>query len=372
MNRWKLAIAFLSCIFIFGPSISCGDELADDASMESAVTAAIRNGDFERLEELSSHYRTTEARTSSGLWKLSLFDARLRAALDIPKRDGQRWTSMITLVEEWVKRHPGSAGARLGYAQMLLSRAWSYRGNGYATTVAKEDWKPFREFTQRARRYLEKTKNVAARDPRWYEIMIAVATYQSWPKEQFDALLKEALDRYPDFYQIYFASIIYLSPKWGGDASSIEQFAREAVERTRKTEGDGMYARIYWYASQTQFGDELFLDSKVDWTLMKKGIDDVLAKYPDAWNTNNFARFACLRGDKEKTAELIERIGPEPLMQVWQTRRNYDRCSRLGESRSARIINAETDAVGHIAGKKDHPPLRNLLSLRPLCRAASP
>jgi hypothetical protein len=88
---------------------------------------------------------------------------------------------------------------------------------------------------------------------------------------------------------------------------------------------------------------------------MKKGIDDVLARYPDAWNLNNFARFACLRGDKEKTAELIRRIGPEPMMQVWQARRNYERCSRLGDNRSAREANPAGSLVSHIASESEYP-----------------
>jgi hypothetical protein len=332
VNHWKLAIALLTCFSAFHSLTSRADELVDRATTKSEVAQAFKNEDFKRLEKLSSQYRKTEVRTSSGLWKLTLFYTGLSDALDTHQRDNPFWMTMNKSAEAWVKRYPNSPSARLGYAQMLLNRGWSYRGSGYADTVAEKDWKPFREYTQKAREYLEKTRKISEHDPRWYELMIRIATYQGWPQEEFDVILNEGMSRYPNFYQLHFAAIDYLTPKWGGDAAAIEQFAREALRLTRKTEGTGMYARIYWYASQTQYGNELFTRSKVDWSLMKQGIDDVLAKYPDAWNVNNFARFACMKDDKKKTSELIDRIGPEPLMQVWQTQRTYDYCAGLGKS----------------------------------------
>jgi hypothetical protein len=50
------------------------------------------------------------------------------------------------------------------------------------------------------------------------------------------------------------------------------------VRKTRAIEGRGMYARIYWYVSQMQFGERLFKDTSVAWLKMKRGIDDVLKR----------------------------------------------------------------------------------------------
>lgn len=123
----------------------------------------------------------------------------------------------------------------------------------------------------------------------------------------------------------------YNAPKWGGSAQAIEDFARAAVGRTRKTEGEGMYARIYWYAAQSQYHDQLFSQSKVDWPTMKRGIHDVLARYPDAWNLNNFARFACLAGDRAEAQALAARVGDIPDADVWNRDRGEFQACRAGK-----------------------------------------
>ena len=106
-----------------------------------------------------------------------------------------------------------------------------------------------------------------------------------------------------------FSAIIRLRmPKWRGSHEAIGAFANGAVELTRETEGMGMYSRVYWYASQGDYGSELFEESKVDWARMRLAIADVLARYPDQSNINNFARFACLAGDAEETRSLLSRI----------------------------------------------------------------
>jgi hypothetical protein len=112
----------------------------------------------------------------------------------------------------------------------------------------------------------------------------------------------------------------------GWQCGGYRTIAREGLERTRPIEGFAMYARIYWYASQTQYDDRLFSESLVDWTAMKSGINEVLNKYPDSWNINNFAKFACLSKDKAKTAELIARITDAPLMAVWRTPSFFQQC----------------------------------------------
>ena len=77
--------------------------------------------------------------------------------------------------------------------------------------------------------------------------------------------------------------------------------------------------------SQTQYGDRLFLDSNVVWEKMKEGFDDVLKRYPDQCNINNFALFACFAKDRQKARELFELIKAPPILQVWKSQSNYSR-----------------------------------------------
>jgi len=90
-------------------------------------------------------------------------------------------------------------------------------------------------------------------------------------RSEFMKLVDEGLAKEPLYYQLYFAAMDYYTPKWHGNADDIEKFADSAVARTKKQEGYGMYARIYWTASQRQYGDKLFIESNVAWEKMKKG-----------------------------------------------------------------------------------------------------
>lgn len=303
--------------------IASGNELAERAKIQFDVATMVRGERFAELEETAARYRTSRSRTSSGLWHLTLFYAGVKSAFDADRTEGP--------AQKWLAAFPGSSTAQLARAKALISMAWGARGGGYAGTVERKNWVVFDEHMERARVHLEAQKSIASRDPHWYELMSQIAYAQQWPEARFAAISSEGLTREPLFYQTYFAAIDYHAPKWGGSAAAIERFARDAVQRTKATEGFGMYARIYWYASQTQYGDRLFGESIVDWDTMKRGIDDVLKAYPDSWNTNNFARFACLSGDKAKAAQLIGRMPEGPMPSVWRPLTMFQHCKELAQ-----------------------------------------
>ncbi|PYK13089.1 MAG: cytoplasmic protein, partial [Verrucomicrobia bacterium] len=305
-------------------------EMEERAAISSATQSAFVLEDFSRLEEASDGYRRTKSRTPSGLWKLTLFQAAIYGAIRESARGRERETAFRDLESKttrWVQRYPNSPSAHIAHSSVFIQHAWAIRGSGYASTVKPEAWEPFRRYIAMARANLETHKSIAAVDPRWYELMLSVARDESWERDEFDRLLDEALNREPLFYQTYFLALEYLLPKWHGGKHDIEDFARRAVERTSSQEGQGMYARIYWFASQAQFKNQLFSDSMVVWPHMKSGFDDVIARYPDAWNLNNYAKFACLAGDKAKARELLERIKSAIVAEAWQPHAMLERCA---------------------------------------------
>ena len=210
----------------------------------------------------------------------------------------------------------------------MIDHGWAYRGNGYASSVREEDWAPFFRYVARGRNYLETHKSVAASDPQWYGTMLEVARVEGWNRGPYEALLNEALEREPLYYWNYFEALEYLLPKWGGNPREVEKFAEDAVRRTSAQEGNGMYARIYWSASQSQWGDRVLADSLAQWRLMREGFDDVIDKYPDAWNLNNYAKFACLARDKAITREILERVqAVSVLPEAWEPEGLFKRCT---------------------------------------------
>jgi hypothetical protein len=221
----------------------------------------------------------------------------------------------------WRGTSPTPATARLARAQAHLARAWSYRGTCYAQCVDEAAWAPFRAHVEMARQALEEDKAIAASDPFWYQMMADIATAQQWDTARFADFEAQALERGTGNYDTFFGLAQRHQPKWGGSAAEVEDYVRRVVEHTRATEGEGMYARLYW----SMLGSESAERYAIDWTRMQRGIDDVLARYPDPWNLNHFAAIACRSGHMEIAAPLLARLDPV-VPDAWQSRDEYQAC----------------------------------------------
>jgi hypothetical protein len=318
VNNTSIALA-LAVGLSFSALALAADELAERRAIREAAAKAFTDSDFAKLEKFAAEYRSSKARTPSGTWKLTRFYHGVEDTIGSEfEASPGGFDKVKAKIDAWAKKYPQSPAAHIAYSALLMKHAWSIRGIGLADTVPPEAWAPFARDMRLARQSLERFKAVASVDPHWYENMLLIATAESWDRQRFDALLNEALDREPYYYDTYFSALEYLLPQWHGDEQQIEDFAEDAAGRTAKVEGRGMYARIYWYASQRHFKSGLFAYSRVDWPKMKAGFDDVIARYPDEWNLNNYAHFACLAQDQPKMEELFKRMGSQPIPEAWE------------------------------------------------------
>jgi hypothetical protein len=322
----KIIAAIVLAIGILASLPADATEMGERDAIKAKVVAAFADEDFSRLDAMADEFRRSKSRTSSGLWHLTLFYAGLGAAFHSHGASDEGWTEVEHSIERWAKAFPNSPTAHVAYGIALIDHGWFFRGDQYAYAVPPDAWAPFSKYIGRAHDYLLAHKTEASIDPRWYETMLIIARAQDWDEGSFRRLLDEALLAEPDFYRTYFAALEYLLPKWHGDLTKVEKLANEAVIVTRRTEGMAMYARIYWYASQTQFGNNIFSNSLVVWPKMKTGFDDIIKRYPDTWNTNNYARFACLARDRKKAKQLFPLIGASPVAEAWSPPELFTRC----------------------------------------------
>jgi len=325
-KNYRVLSVFLFVASSMLSTLASSEEIKERTSILDSTKESLKKSDFATLERQATQFRTEQARTSSGVWKLSVLHGGVDRYFFVGTYDEATWAEKEQTAKRWIAAYPKSPTARLAYAEWLSRRAWSYRGGGYANTVRPEDWAPFRAGIEATRRYLEDNKKIASSDPEWYVKMESVAKAQQWDDARFQTLIDEAMTRYPEYYEIYFHAIEFYSPKWGGSAADIERFTRMVMERTRAREGKRLYARIYWYASQSVYDERLFSESLARWSTMRAGIDDVLKVYPDEWNLQNFARFACLARDREKAFELIGRVRGPTYIMVWNNEENFQRC----------------------------------------------
>jgi len=327
-----VTVAALFGLALLSARTAMAETEADErAAIVEATKLAFMGGDFGALEQASGQYRREKSRIASGLWKLTIFYAGIDAAMYAHVEQSERdvaFNVLDEIVNRWVAAYPKSPSAQIARGRLLINRAWAHRGSGYGSSVTEEGWLNFRKYIAAARSNFEEQKAVASVDPKWYEEMLIVARAQSWSPVKFEALVDEALAREPQYYQTYFMVLENLLPKWGGSIDEIEAFAQDAVRRTKHLEGQGMYARVYWFVSQTEFKNDIFNSSLVDWAQMKAGFEDIISRYPDAWNLNNYARFACLARDKAKTAELLKRIESTVVADAWVPLILKDQCAR--------------------------------------------
>jgi hypothetical protein len=172
-----------------------------EASVRKAIdlqTAELwEKEDFSQLEKISSDYRMNKTQTPSGLWKLTVFYGSLREQVSSDVDKPAWWEFMRTRAAKWTSRFPTSPTAHLQYAESMLRRAWHVRGAGFSGEVTPQGLKLFQEKIAEARKYLDNHKGVAAVDPRWYELMINIATWQGWKEPEVKTLIEEAVSREP-------------------------------------------------------------------------------------------------------------------------------------------------------------------------------
>ena len=287
------------------------------------------------LDLLANKYRKFNERTPSGVWKLTEFYNAF--APSARAEDTEYWDTYTANIEEWINQSPDSPTPRIVLANVLIKRAWAHRTTLPARAVKPEAWKAFKYFVSQARSYLEQNKVMTSEDPHWYAAMSIIAMAEGWSLEKFLALMEEGTNRHPYYYQIYFNGMTYLLPRWKGSYAKMEAFANAAVEKTREKDKTGLYARVYWAASGSIKKHRLVADTGVVWEKMRQAMFDVLQKYPDQWNYNNFAYFACMAKDRETTKTLTNHV-KTPMRNVWEASEVFDACKNWGNGQDSGLL----------------------------------
>lgn len=312
MRAVLLAIIFvLSCV-VHGNAANSPEVQQIHDEVKSALLA----GNFDRIDQIIDAFHRDNARTASGSLKAQIVYEALESVSFIYGGISHEILNRAEAqTDTWIAARPHSRAARIAKAMMLTHRAWHARGTGYADSVTPDQWKAFRLYNKQAKTYLELVKTDTAKDPQWYATMLMIARGLSRSEVDFEALADEALEAYPHYLPIHWQIVRMNLPMWGGTAQTLEFW----IDRIATASGsDENYARAYWVAADSFYYEVVFHDSDADWPRIKGGFDAMIRAYPTNWNLNNFARFACLAKDKEKTRELLGRLGAAIDANAWR------------------------------------------------------
>lgn len=331
MRLGWIAIVTVAALALAPLAARAGEQEERDAiyaEVEDHFTA----GRFDRLEELSEDYRTSRVRTGSGVPKLTIFyDGFVaRAFYDGPTEE--RFERYVAELAKWRKAFPFSRTASILIARDHTRVAWAIRGSGYVSTVPAGAWKGFYEQMELARKELERSRDFATDDPEWYRVAIGVAREQGWPRDWFDELAEEALERHPGHIAIQNQILFSKLPKWGGSWAEFDDVVDRIVARTAKEDGQSAYARSYWGLHDEGLGRTLFEKTLAKWPRMKQGFEDVVARYPTDWNLNIYASYACVANDVPTLQALFKRLDGRMVQKVWKGMLPIDHCIYRAEA----------------------------------------
>lgn len=312
-----LAAIVATCSIALAMDAMAARPLQEEASRLRALLEA---EDFAALEAVSRRSMDLSATVSDG----QPVRAALYEGIKCPCRQGRdqtlsRMPGELDRIRKWQAAYPRSTAARIAEAVHFLDHAWTVRGGDYAANVPKDAWPKFHEKVAQAGRALDAMDDDAKADPHWYAARLEVATLQSMPADERAALIDAAVGRHPRYFPIHFQAAQGLAPRWGGTNESLNGYIDRAVAATRRWMGDTLYARLQW----SERTPAMFRDGQAQWPRMKAAFERLVADYPDGWNLNNFARFACDAGDSRATLDLMKRIEGRIALEAWDYSMSY-------------------------------------------------
>ncbi len=304
-------------------------ETQERSAVVQLARSAFAKGDFVELERQAALYILPSQRTQSGAFKIQLFDDGIAAALRGPANaDELHHLASIALTKTWISEYPKAPQAVVLHAQALSALAQYYRGSGYSNAVPPLAWAKFEEFNRQAGKVLTDAESYASLDTSWHATLINVARNLGWPRDVVLRIAADGIKRNPDDFRVYRNTVEYLLPRWYGDAYQLDTFIRVAERSTTERHGSEIYARLYSALAQVEYQHRLYKDSRVEWSKMKRGLEDWTSHFPTPWNYNIYAYHACIAEDKDTTKLLLAKIQDAPMMQMWNPngRVTYSTC----------------------------------------------
>lgn len=223
---------------------------------------------------------------------------------------------ILPLLDLWVEQHPDSDIAYTARGVYYIERAWEIRRRGYADTVKKKQWEPFKELHRLAKSDLEKAYALNPSNPHPPRQLIRVQrAMDASDRQTTDRYFNQAVATAPAFYWAYRAKLENMMPKWGGSWDEMFRFAaKTAGSSPPKT----LLPHIYAYALEEvgkRSGDAEKFYSRPDvWETLDKIYSQIISDFPRSarWRVL-FAKTAWTAGKTDKAMQLLddaEKIDP--------------------------------------------------------------
>jgi hypothetical protein len=284
------------------------------------------NKDYRSLETDYQNLIKKNERTPSGIWKQAIFYNELNNFL-ADTTDSTYWVERESRAKGWSKQFPKSIPAQLFLANLYIQRAMAVRGIKQGKDLRVEDINEFRMWGEKAYSVLVLKKTQLSKDPQWYKLMLQLIPYSYRTTDDAKNYLADGMKRYPNYHEMVFMAAFYLQEKWYGAPDDIEKLAQKMKVVVGNKELSSAYARLYWYLDQNIYRGTLFEQTQIKWDEMRHSLDDLIKLYPDSWNRNAYAYFACKAQDYTTMEKQIKLLGEQIMADAWGGTRVYQDCA---------------------------------------------
>lgn len=319
------------------------DEVAFRYALRAEGAEMARGRDFAGIDVAARRYREITPLTPSGTSTLAEFYSGIEDELGSGKNPAGCPYTAGPFIKAWEDAAPRSPTPYIVEAAMLSDNAWCLRGSGFANEVADTSFASFHGQLAAAENVLNRHRAIAAVDPAFYVALLDIYNDGGRDEAGYRALLDEALQRHPGYVNIYFSAARHYLPKWGGSYEAIDAIARRAEQALPATGNAGGYVRVYWYL----IGCDCYnREMRIDPPLLKRSMNETLARFPNDWNVSNFAVIACRTGDPFAARDFFKAL-PADYDPHWHDQKWCHFCREAAGMEPASGAAAEAPASQH-------------------------
>lgn len=221
------------------------------------VATALQKSDYPAIRKFYAVMRArsalqeSEPRSADIATMLNKADSFLAAALDdesMPETEADQACELLTSAAWWAyqthwdlyqklepvlsKRWQQSSFAHLTKGRAYISYAWAARGNGWASTVSKENWKLMSERLEVADKAFSQAWKLDSHDPRICSEMVRLELGQGKGRDRMELWFQRGMKLNPGNYNLCFEKLNYLRPRWFGSHEEMIKFGRECATNT--------------------------------------------------------------------------------------------------------------------------------------------
>ena len=218
-----------------------------------------------------------------------------------------RWRIYKTLEPVLTNDFKDSSFALLAKGRAYLTYAWMARGSGYADTVSENGWQLLTERLQIAADALERAWAANPQDPSICLEMMHVELGQGKNRNRLETWFNRGMKLNPSSYNIWYAKLEYLRPRWYGSIPEMVTFGWESMTNSDWADSVRLGLANAHYEASREMPDreqmKAYLQKTNVWSDIRTNFEYFFKLYPQQTGyRHNYARFAQRAGD---SAEFI-------------------------------------------------------------------